>query len=87
MAKIEIERKPRRSLVPLLLALLVIAAVAVGVYYYLERQRAAAPAPADTSPVTPGSMNREAPRSPELPAAPGDETLVALRVAAEPGGA
>lgn len=77
MAKIEIERKPRRSLVPLLLALVVIAAVAVGIYYYLERQRAVVPA--DTAPVPPGSLNQDAPRGLELPAALDQETLVALR--------
>ena len=56
MAKIEIEKRPKRSFLPLLLAFLVIAAIAVGVYFYLENERraqadappAAVPAPADT---------------------------------------
>jgi hypothetical protein len=80
MAKIEIERKPRRSLLPLLLALVLIAAVAVGLYYYMERQRAESPAPVDDRPVPPGAMDpRTPPAGLQLPEHRGAQTLHALR--------
>jgi hypothetical protein len=62
MTRIEIERKPRRSFLPLLLALVVIALVAVGVYFYLENERRAAaeapaaPAPGDTTGSPPAGL-------------------------------
>jgi hypothetical protein len=53
MAKIEIEKKPKSSLLPLLLALLVIGLAAVGVWFYLQNEQAEESAdiiPADSIP-------------------------------------
>jgi hypothetical protein len=50
MAKIEIERKPRRALLPLILALVVIGLAVAGIYLYLERGGA------ETVETTPGAL-------------------------------
>lgn len=50
MGKIDIERRPTRTLMPLLLTLVVIALLAIGVVLYVEGRRAArgGPDPAAT---------------------------------------
>ncbi len=74
MTTIEIEKKPRRTFLPLLLALVVIALVAVGVYFYLENERRAAaespaaPAPADTTGSPPAGL--------QLPASEPERTVL-----------
>lgn len=51
MGKIDIERRPTRTLMPLLLTLVVIALLAIGVVLYVEGRRAArdGPEPAATA--------------------------------------
>lgn len=65
MTRIDIEKKPNRSYLPLIIAFVVIALAAVGVYLYLENRRAtepttqpAAPVQTDTPAIPPGALPR-----------------------------
>jgi hypothetical protein len=77
MAKIEIEKKPKSSLLPLLLALLVIGLAAVGVWFYLQNEQANESA--EIRPIEPApSANGDSISMLELPEGAGVVTFRAL---------
>jgi hypothetical protein len=62
MAEIRIEPRPRRSAVPFLIGMLLVAAIAVGVWYFMARDAGTADAPYGATPApaatTPDTMAR-----------------------------
>jgi hypothetical protein len=77
MAKIEIEKKPRTRLWPILLAIVVVALVAIGAWYYVNRPAPAAPG-TPASPGPSGAVESPAPPLLDAPARGGEPVVEAV---------
>lgn len=52
MSEIRVEPKPRRSVLPYVLGLLLVVAIAVAVWYFMERSESSQPGDAQVAPMT-----------------------------------